>query len=384
MTETVVACLTPDRTGAIATLALRGPAAWPIVRGRFRPHSRGGSQLPEIPEAGRSWLGRLGEDVADQVVLGVRAVAPLTWVEVHCHGGREVVRLLLEVLTGGGARPVSWEEFERLATADPLRALAAVALARTSTARTAAILLVQYHGSFRAAATAALDALGRGNSSEAGELLSRLAQRTALGRHLLEPWRVTVAGAPNVGKSSLVNSLAGYQRSIVAPTPGTTRDVVTTAIALDGWPVELADTAGLRQEAGALEGQGIERARSVASSADLCLWVLDASAEPVWPDLPPERVLLVVNKVDLPAAWDLGRAAGAVHVSARTGAGIPELCDAIVRRLVPHAPGPDEAVPFTPELCDAVEEAHTHLAAGRVEEARRVLEELLSPSAPRP
>jgi tRNA modification GTPase len=373
VTATVAACLTPPAAGAIATLAVRGPAAWDIVRGLFRPHSRDVRPLPEAPEVGRVWYGWLGGAVADQVVLAVRAVRPLPWVEIHCHGGPQVVRLLLDLLAERGARAGPWQDFARLAADDPLQALAAEALAAAPTLRTAAILLDQYRGAFRRA-------LG---GEAAG--LARLARLAPVGRHLVEPWKVVLAGAPNVGKSSLLNALAGYQRSIVAPTPGTTRDVVTTTVALDGWPVELADTAGLRQDTGALEGQGIERARGAASSADLCLWVLDASAEPVWPDLPPGRVFLIVNKVDLAPAWDLGRAGGAARVSARTRTGLPELCEAIVRRLVPLAPEPGEPVPFTPESCDAVEEALAHLAAGRTDDARRVLAGLVeSPGGPRP
>jgi tRNA modification GTPase len=362
VTDTVAACLTPPATGALATLAVRGPATWDVVRSLFRP------PLPDAPEVGRVWHGWLGGAAADEVVLSVRAVRPLPWVEVHCHGGPQVVRLLLDALAERGARACAWQEFVRLAADDPLQALAAEALASAPTLRTAAILLDQYYGAFR-------QALG---GEAAG--IERLARFAPVGRHLVDPWKVVLAGAPNVGKSSVLNALAGYQRSIVAPTPGTTRDVVTATVALDGWPVELADTAGLRQDTGALEGQGIERARGAAAAADLCLWVLDASAEPVWPDVPPGRVLLVVNKVDLAPAWDLGRAGGAAHVSARTGAGLPELCDAIVQRLVPDAPGPGEAVPFTSALCYAVEEAHAHLTAGRADDARRVLAGLVEPS----
>lgn len=379
MTETVVACLTPPGTGAIATLALRGPSAWEVVRGLFRPHSRGGRDLPETPEVGRVWLGRLGMDVADEVVLGVKAIAPLPWVEIHCHGGPQVIRLLLEALTGRGARVTSWQDFERLTAHDSLQALAATALAEARTTRTAAILLDQYHGAFRAALTTVLDALRRGEASESRQLLAQLTRHAALGRHLTRPWAVALAGAPNVGKSSLVNALAGYQRSVVSPVPGTTRDVVTTTVALDGWPVELADTAGVRDAVGTLEGQGVERARAAAASADLCLWVLDAAAEPVWPEVLPERVLLVVNKVDLPPLWDVSQAAEAVRVSARTGAGIPELCDAIARRLVPEAPPTGAAVPFTPELGECVEAAQAHLVAGRTDEARHRLEALTAP-----
>jgi tRNA modification GTPase len=377
VTETVVACLTPAGTGAIATLAVRGPSAWEIVRRLFRPHSPGGRPLPDVPEVGRVWLGRLGADVADEVIVGVKATEPVFWVEVHCHGGPQVVRLLTEAVAGCGARACSWQDFERLTANDSLQALAAAALAEAPTARTAAILLDQYHGAFGRAVTAIRDAVHRGAVAETGRLLDDLARRTALGWHLTRPWAVTVAGAPNVGKSSLVNALAGYQRSVVSPTPGTTRDVVTTTVALDGWPVELADTAGLREAAGTLEGLGIQQARTAAASADLCLWVLDAGAEPVWPTEAPPHTLLVINKVDLPAAWDLSRAAGAIHVSARTGAGIPELCAAIAGRLVPEAPPAGAAVPFTSDLCDCIAEASAHGAAGRWDEARRVLEPLV-------
>ncbi len=368
MTETLVTRLTPPGTGAVATLGIRGPSAWEIARGLYRPLAATGKALPESPQPHGVWLGRFGVEAADEVVVTVKDAGPPTWVEVHCHGGQEVVRLMLESLAARGAHVCgAGEFFTSPSSSDPLQHLAAAWLLRAPTARTAAILLDQSYGTFRRA-------LAGG-----AESLARLARLAPLGRHLIEPWNVVLAGAPNVGKSSLLNALAGYQRSIVAPTPGTTRDVVTTTVALDGWPVELADTAGLRQDAGALEVQGIERARGAAASADLCLCVLDASAEPAWPDLPPERVLLVVNKVDLATAWELSRAAGAVHVSARTGAGLPELCDAIVRRLVPNAPEPGAAVPFTPELCDAIEEAYAHLTAGRTDDARRVLAGLVEP-----
>jgi tRNA modification GTPase len=370
---TRVACLTPPGHGALATLGLHGPRAWGAACELFR--LRSGAALPEVPGPGRFWLGRAGAGVADDVVLAVKHAEPV-WLELHCHGGREVVRFLLELFEARGLSVCTWQEFLRHTAPDPIRAAAAAALAAATTARAAAILLDQYQGALGQALDAVLAALDGEHTAAAEELLAGLDRRSELGLHLAAPWRVTVAGAPNVGKSSLVNAIAGYQRSVVAATPGTTRDVVTTQLALDGWPVELADTAGLRGEAGAVEVQGIRQAREAARAADLCLWVLDASAEPVWPGADAGPVRLVVNKVDLPPAWGLARAEGAPRVSARTGEGVAGLCAAVARWLVPEPPPPGAAVPFTAEQVGAITEAHRHLTGGHAAEARRALSPL--------
>jgi tRNA modification GTPase len=283
------------------------------------------------------------------------------------------MNLLLEAFEQRGVRLCDWKELERLMDEDPLRAAALSALAEAPTARTAAILLDQYQGAFGRAVDKILAALGGGDLEGAGCALVELGQYTAVARHLTTPWRVTVAGAPNVGKSSLVNALAGYQRSVVAPTPGTTRDVVTTLIALDGWPVELADTAGQRAEAETLEEAGIERAIAAAAAADLCLWVLDASVPPIRHDPAGPRAKIVVNKMDLPAAWDVTMAPDAVKVSAQTGEGLADLCRAVAGWLVPDAPPPGAAVPFTPELCDRIKEVRALLSTGQAAEAERLL-----------
>lgn len=360
--STLVACLTPPGRSALATLAVRGPRAWGALQPLFR--LRDGSALPDQPRTGRFWLGRLGTDVADEVVLAVKQTQP-PWIELHTHGGREVVRFLLDLLQAHGLVVCTWQELLHHTEGDSCRTQAAIALAEATTVRTASILLDQYHGAFDRAWAALGADLDRGNLVEAAAALEVLHSRIALGRHLTQPWRVVVAGAPNVGKSSLVNALAGYQRSVVSATPGTTRDVVTTRIALDGFPIELADTAGLRTGGEHLEEQGMSRARETAAAADLCLWVLDASAPPVWPSVDAGAVRLVINKVDLPAAWSLDEARDAVRVSARTGEGVPALGAALVRWLVPEPPPPGAAVPCTSAQVERIEEARRALEARR-------------------
>jgi tRNA modification GTPase len=322
-----VSLLTPPGAGAIATVEVAGPQAWNRVRDLFS------KPLPENSEPGRVWHGRFA---GDDVVLAVKRDDV---VEIHCHGGRRVVR---EVMGECGF---------------PERPAAVPQATFATTLRTASILLDQQCGAFRRAVQSLLDSFDPVK-------LAELAAFAPLGRHLVEPWKVAIAGATNVGKSSLVNAFAGYQRSVVSEIPGTTRDVVTVRLAFDGWPMEVADTAGIREAAG-LEAEGIERAEQYLNEADLVLWVLDAS-EPVAHASGSSRALIVANKCDL----STGESPNAIRVSAKTGEGIPGLIAAIVRRLVPHAPAPGATVPFTPHLADLIECAN---AAESREEAIALL-----------
>jgi tRNA modification GTPase len=374
--RTWIACLTPPGRSAIATLGIRGPQAWRVSRELFQPAK---GQLPAEPEPGRFWFGRLGEEGKggrDEVVLAVRPSAAGHSIEVHCHGGPEVIRMLLELFAARGIEACSWQEWEERTETDTLACLAKAALAEAPTVRTAAVLLDQLQGAFTAALMAIQDALRAGHVGEANHYLTDLAAHIPLGRHLTKPWRVVIAGATNVGKSSLVNALAGYQRSVVDPNPGTTRDVVTTLTAIDGWPVELADTAGWRVQPEPLEKEGLARARSAADDADVCLWILDGSIPPVFPEQRAANVQYVINKIDLPAAWNWADLPDAVRLSAKTGDGVTELCQTLSQWLAPNPPAPGAAVPFTPRLCDQVETARQLSSGGLVTEVLRGLEKL--------
>ncbi len=376
-----ICCLTPPGQAAIATFRLGGPQAWNAVRACFRPLKTALSL--QIPRPGRFFLGRLGTDSADEVVLAIKQVEPVAEFELHTHGGRAVMDFVLDLFGEYGLEVCTWEASLRATSPDSIRAEAACALALAQTVRTAAILLDQERGALTIALQAIDHAAKVGATAEMVQRLSALEQHANVGQHLTTPWRVVVAGAPNVGKSSLVNALAGFQRSIVAPTPGTTRDVVTTPIAIDGWPVELADTAGLRAAAPEIEAQGIQQAQQTVAAADLCIWVLDAAQAPVWPDaITPALVtegrvgmpLFVINKIDLEPVWHVSEAKGAIQVSARTGAGLAELCTAIAQRLVPDPPRAGAAVPFTRQLAAAIESAAQFAAVNEIEAALGALQ----------
>lgn len=359
-----VACLTPPGAAAIATVGLFGKNAWSMVAPHFRPR---GEQKPSATDAERFLLGRLGEaDTADEVVVTIDDAADRQRVAIHCHGGAGVVRWLLELFRRSGGVEITWEEWLRGTSASTLRAEAAIALAHALTLRTAGILLDQYHGALERELQAIEAAIATGDRSTAITKLRELAAWIPVGRHLTQPWRIVVAGAPNAGKSSLINALLGFQRAITSPLPGTTRDLVTALTAVDGWPVELIDSAGMRTGAAGLEALGIARAAEALAKADLCLWVVDRTQKP--PVLPPMnltcRSLIVCNKTDLAEQWNpWGFTGAALNVSALTGEGINALAAAVIGALVPHSPPSGAAVPFTEAISEHIRTRYRLLTA---------------------
>jgi tRNA modification GTPase len=342
--------LTPPGRGAIATLRVEGPGAVAAVESHFR--SRSGRPLAASP-VDRLTVGHFGGDNGEEIV--VRRCADGA-VELHCHGGLAAIATIEETLLAAGGNTLAWRDWAAGHHADPIAAAALTALADARTERTAAILLDQYHGALQRALDESRQAIDRGDRDTARRQVDALLERAELGRHLVQPWRVVLAGRVNVGKSSLINCMAGYGRSIVHPSPGTTRDAVTLTIAIDGWPIELCDTAGFRAGGDAIERAGIERACQRLAQADLVILVFDQSE--AWSAEDQTLVekwagaLLIHNKCDLPAA--AGHRPSGMPTSALRAEGISGLLDAIAGRLVPNAPPSGAAVPFTDEQIEMV------------------------------
>jgi tRNA modification GTPase len=365
--------LTPPGTGAVATIAVVGTDAWPIIYGLFQARRR--LSIDEPPSPGSILYGNFGEPPGDEVVVTVRPAIVNPWYEIHCHGGPQIVAWLLEQIEQRGAAIVDWTELESLNCRDTLSAAAMKLHPHALTTRAAQVLLEQYHGALAMEVAAIIGHLESRDFVSADQQLKRLQSYIGVGSHLTRPWRVALCGPPNAGKSSLVNALAGFRRAVVTPTPGTTRDVVSTLVAFDGWPVELLDTAGIRTAADHLENIGMELGMAAARDADLVLWITEPS-HPMAPPASFSNVLVVSNKCDLAS----DQSNQAISVSATTGVGLDRLMSAIVAHLIPLVPPPKAAVPITEAIGQAITAALCSIQAGDLDAAFGVLRPLISPA----
>ena len=374
------ALLTPRGRGAVATIAVAGDTD--SIGGRISHLFRAANRRPLSEQAiGRIVYGRWGDEPAEDIV--VCRIDERT-VEIHCHAGDAASRRILEHLAAAGFEIVSWNEWLRRRHGT-LEAELAASLARATTERTAAILLEQSDGVLRSAFDELLSlaaAHGRlDREVRLREQIDRLLAWAAFGRHLAEPWTVVLAGRPNVGKSSLINALVGYERSIVFDQPGTTRDVVSVETALDGWPVRLSDTAGLRGEADALEAAGIQRAQAQLAAADCRVLLVDISQPPQPLDLEllstVPGAIVVGHKADLPDVWREALPAEALRVSSVTRVGVDRLTRLIVERLVPTVPPSGTPIPVSERQVKLLQEARSVLDQGVGEACRKTLEALI-------
>ena len=337
---------------AIAVISLRGVNAGGIVAACFESVTKS-RFLPSQIRYGL-WTGPSQESLEGESVV----VTPLTenHVEIHCHGGPAATTRIIDDLCVCGAIPIEPEK-EHLMRADNLLVHEAQqVLSQCLTARTAAIAMDQVRGAMSDWATSLLSTIEKEPSAgecarrEAGELL-RFAK---IGTRLGQPFRVVLAGSPNVGKSSILNAILGYDRSITFDAAGTTRDVLHADTVIDGLPIRLSDTAWIRASGEPLEQQGALRAQIAAAQADLVIVVceprslIQAGTRKRGMEIvdSTKRVIRVLNKSDLLVDSDTPHLCD-LTTNALTGDGIAELMAAIAEKLCDSVPQPGSPVPIT-------------------------------------
>lgn len=358
MSDTIYALASGAGRAGIAVWRLSGPGSAEALRALT------GRDLPPPRRAVRAVLTDSdGEPIDDGLALWFPAPASFTGediVEFHLHGGRAVAQGLGRALSGLGLRPAEPGEFSRRAFAngkiDLTHAEAIADLVAAETAEQRRQALRQMDGaltalieewrrrlvSILARLEAAIDfaeedlppTLIAQTRAEAAALAADLARHLAddrRGEILRDGIHIILLGAPNAGKSSLLNRLAGREAAIVSAEAGTTRDVIEVHLDLGGWPAILADTAGLREAEGQIEAEGVRRALARAGLADLKLAVFDAALVPDLDEATREVIddatLVVLNKRDL-ATGPLPDTIGGrpvVTVSAKTGDGLDDL-----------------------------------------------------------
>ncbi len=390
--DTIVAIATPPGRGGVGIVRVSGPdaAAMAVKILGFEPKPRHAHRA-RFKDAG-------GATIDDGLALYFPAPDSFTGehvLELHGHGGPVVLDLLRTRVLELGARHARPGEFtERaflngkldLAQAEAVADLidshsaqAVRAATRSLAGEFSALVqsLVDDAGDLRAFVEAAIDfpdeeidfLADDGVAVRLRALIERLdtiAATAARGAKLRDGLVVVIAGAPNAGKSSLLNRLAGNDVAIVTPTPGTTRDPLREDIELDGLPVRIVDTAGLRADGDDIEREGMRRARAELDRADLVLLVVDATTEPAdHPMLPDSLRITARNKIDLTGetAGPVDGDADTVRVSALTGAGI----DALRSRITAAAgwSGGEGAFSARARHLDALARARVHLDAGR-------------------
>ena len=345
----------------------RVPAAIAVVR-ISGPRARFGLEklIGKIPEPRRAKYATFRdpdsrETIDDGLALWFPGPASETGediAELHLHGGRAILAAIFRVLGRiDGYRPAEAGEFTRRALLNGKLDLAAVeglgdlVVAETEAQRRQAF--AQYRGALSAKVEAwrarLVDALAlveaaidfsdeddvrgdlpRSSVKIASELVAEIRPVLAdaeRGERLREGFTVAIAGAPNAGKSTLLNRLAEREVAIVSPFPGTTRDAIEVALDLKGVPVVLIDTAGMRETSDPVEMEGVRRARARAAAADLVLWLVDDSRAGARPENISRNAWPVRTKADLiDSDSQRGlRNQGFIVVSAKTGLGIDEL-----------------------------------------------------------
>lgn len=341
--NTTASRLTPRGRGAVASILVEGQLE---ILDQFFQATSGKPISEQTPN--RIYYGLWGTSHKEDVV-GIKTAD--NEFEIHCHGGAVAVDRILNDL-----RSVSLtikQTAQDLSHDDSLRSEFQECLQRATTLSTAHHVLRQSR-----IFPAALKEILSSSPDESSREASKILEWARFGCHLITPWQVVLCGSPNVGKSSLINALVGFSRSVVFDQPGTTRDVVTVQTALDGWPIEFSDTAGIRDADESLESQGIEKALSKIQLADLLIVVADARIgvtqfeEQILQS--HDNAMVVINKIDL--LNDQSKSQNHFAVSATAKLGVEKLSTEIVKRLIPDLPDKHQPFPITDRQAEILQE----------------------------
>jgi len=426
--DTIVAVSTPPGPGAIGIVRLSGPRARTIAARFFRPRTGRTAVFPARTAVFGSIRDGSTREVLDEGFLtffpAPRSYTRQDIVELSLHGSPAVLEETVRLAVRAGARPAHPGEFTlrafRSGRLDILQAEAVDDLVRSVTLAQARVASRQARGSLtetigrlradlvellselEAALEFPDDLLGADEETVLkrldglGARIGELVRSYERGKALAEGLTLAIVGRANVGKSTLFNALLGEARAIVAPEAGTTRDYISERWLLEGAVFRLVDTAGLGNPQKAVDREGLRRSLEQAGQADGVLFLFDRSRPATAADhrllkqWPKARSVLVFNKSDRPARLDrraLKRASAsspAVSVSARTGAGLPELRRLLARVFSPKSgPGGDVILHLRQkllleEMAARVAEAGGCLRSGRpleiaAEELRRAL-----------
>jgi len=405
--ETIAAISTPAGEGAIALVRVSGVDAIAVADKIFLGKEKPSRFASHVQHFGEILDG--ADRLIDQVMLSThRGPASYTGedlVEISCHGGALVSAKVLEACLRAGARPARPGEFTERAflngKMDLTQAEAVIDLIRAKTDLALRSATEQLEGrlgekirkirddliSLVAHIDASIDFPEEGIAPDEGKTLgarldsvceeiAALLATADQGRILREGVRVVIYGATNAGKSSLLNRLLGYDRVIVSQTHGTTRDTIEETVNLDGVPIRLLDTAGLRASASELEREGIARTEKSLQLADLRLHIADRNAPK--PSHFNERAgeaneIVVLNKSDLPENSDW-KNFGAPRISCMTGEGVPQLQKEILARITKQNLRPESTVAINTRHRDCL-----HRGLEACDRARAALGRALSP-----
>jgi len=374
---TIVAPATPGGTGAVSIVRLSGPEAFPVAA-RLTGLSPSGAPPRTLRRCSvRDAGGELLDTALAVFFPGPHSFTGEDLVELHLHGNPLVVEAVVHAACAAGTVPAEPGEFSRRAfhrgKMDLTQAEGLCDLIAARTEEAARSALRQMRGGIREEiaplrerllSLLTLQEAGIDFAEEDGipavtgpqmteriseimEQLVRILRSYEAGHRFRDGATVAIAGVANVGKSRLLNRLAGEERAIVAEIPGTTRDYLHADIILGGVPVALIDTAGLRETTDPVEREGVRRSLEIVRSADLLLFVLDGSRpageadRAAYVEVADRPHLVLVNKSDLAEAERGGRFAGAgkrgtFRLSAKTGEGVGDLVAAVARELVPE------------------------------------------------